>query len=152
MPQLIPAISLWQPWASLYLTPFKPDETRHWPLPPGKVGQTVAIHGALRPIPRAALSHDLVRICNAAFGEGWFHTLPRGAMIGTVRLEASRKILSGMADAGACANYICGDWTPGRYAWPGADKTVFATPIPTVGRQGFFTFDLALATPEAEHV
>ena len=44
----LPAISLWQPYASLAAAGFKPYETRHFPPPLGLLGRRIALHAALR--------------------------------------------------------------------------------------------------------
>jgi hypothetical protein len=42
----MPAVSLWQPWASLIAVGAKTIETRSWPAPKGLIGQRIAIHAA----------------------------------------------------------------------------------------------------------
>lgn len=108
------AVSLWQPWASLWLTPSKIHETRTWPYP--KVGP-LAVHAA------KALQDELApeteAIVQKHFGADWRKTLPRGALIGGVEIIGCKRTeevypqgQSAMPD-----DYWCGDFAPGRFAW-----------------------------------
>lgn len=48
-----PALTVWQPWASLIVEGFKPYEFRRWPAHRALVGERIAIHaGARRVYPR----------------------------------------------------------------------------------------------------
>jgi len=47
-PLTIPAVTLWQPWASLIASGAKPFETRAFPIPARLLGKRVAIHAAAR--------------------------------------------------------------------------------------------------------
>src|SRR5665213_1508383 len=44
----MPAISLWQPWASFIAIGVKPYETRHWRAPSRFIGRRILIHAAKR--------------------------------------------------------------------------------------------------------
>jgi hypothetical protein len=46
-----PAITLWQPWASLIAGGAKPYEFRSWPAPQRLVGRRVAVHAGVRRMP-----------------------------------------------------------------------------------------------------
>lgn len=47
----VPALTLWQPWASLVAEGVKTIETRSWPAPAALAGERIAIHaGAKRPL------------------------------------------------------------------------------------------------------
>lgn len=140
------AISLWQPWASLYLTARKIHETRSWFT---AYRGALCIHAAKRKLTRAellALPKPFAAILNAEFGAKWFTELPYGALIGRVDLERcmhTEDIYETFwfegDGRGAPDDYWCGDFTPGRYAWL-RGKTVqkFATPIAYAGQQGYF--------------
>jgi activating signal cointegrator 1 len=52
--EVVKAISLWQPWASLIACGAKPFETRDWPPPRDLIGQPIAIHAAKKIDPGAA--------------------------------------------------------------------------------------------------
>lgn len=141
------AISLWQPWATALLLEFpdgvalKPDETRHWDLPARCVGVPVAIHAAQREDKATRLGWEkVIEMHHDLFREAGFPTyfdLPRGAVIGVVRfsagldaLAAKRRLVRGQ--------HLLGDYDRGRFAWPTTQRLLLKTPIPTVGRQGFF--------------
>lgn len=49
----MPAVTLWQPWASLIAVGAKPFEFRRWPAPRQYRGKRIAIHAGARPIRRA---------------------------------------------------------------------------------------------------
>jgi hypothetical protein len=46
----IPALTIWQPWASLVLAGAKPIEWRGYPFPVRMVGSRIAIHAGARPL------------------------------------------------------------------------------------------------------
>ena len=89
------AISLWQPWASLWLTPAKVHETRHWPT---SHRGWLLVHAAKRTIDDYEGDDALDQICDRIFGAGWSSTLPRGALLGIVNVVdcvRTEKILQG---------------------------------------------------------
>src|ERR1700726_4844701 len=91
----MPAISLWQPWASLWLEPnAKVHETRHWPYPRHLHGATIMVHAAKHPISRNDVDDDglLSALCEARFGANWRKSLPFGAFVGTLRLAGCFEI------------------------------------------------------------
>lgn len=133
------AISLWQPWASLWLSNAKVNETRHWPT---DVRGTVAVHAAQRFV-KNDLPRRLVDVLEDEFGEDWRKALPTGALVGTVDLIDCRRI-GGAFDAAHRDDVFCGNWEAGRYAWQRGAFRRFATPIPFKGLQGFFSVDDAL--------
>jgi len=125
------AISLWQPWASLWLTPAKIHETRHWPT---RHRGPLLVHAAKRKIDDLD-GDELHRICVRLFGDGYRATLPRGALLGVVHLT---DCLSTVADGPAHGDDLsCGDWSEGRYGWRRDGFETFA-PIHCIGRQGLF--------------
>ena len=134
------AISLWQPWASLWLSDAKVHETRAWSTP---VRGTIAVHAAKKVLRLDELSQDLLDVIHVTFG-GSFQP-PRGAIIGTVDIvdcyptmrsrlhEAER-----LDRAWSPSDRICGNWEPGRFAFKRNRFRRFDRPIPYVGRQGWF--------------
>lgn len=128
------AISLWQPWASLWLTDAKIHETRHWPTSHRGL---LLVHAAKRKIDD--LSGDrLDEICGGIWGHHWGLELPRGALIGIVRLVGCDRTEDMPIGHQSTEDYECGDFSPGRYAWLRASPQVFAEPIPYRGQQSFF--------------
>ena len=134
------AISLWQPWASLWLSPSKVHETRHWAT---NVRGTVAVHAAQKFV-KTELPAKLVEILEDTFGGHWSQDLPSGELIGTVDLvDCVETYCQGrLTLAASREDRLCGDWRAGRFAWRRSDSyQVFKRPIPYLGRQGFFAVD-----------
>jgi activating signal cointegrator 1 len=130
----VKAISLWQPWASLWLTDSKVHETRHWAT---RYRGMLLVHAAKRPIEDC---EDAVHaICVGQFGPGYRADLPRGALIGVVRLASVLPTIDDRDDNAAhAADRVCGDWSPGRFAWRRDDFCVFERLVPWQGSQGLF--------------
>lgn len=132
------ALSLWQPWASLVAVGAKRIETRHWHPPAGLIGERIAIHAAKRK-PRAMTD----RMHCALGGSLAMPTpaLPLGAIVCTVRLARVEPITAELCRALSNAELTFGNYIAGRYAWHLTDVHRLETPIPTIGRQGFFDVD-----------
>lgn len=126
------AITLWQPWASLIFTGWKRFETRSWPT---FYRGPLAIHAAKRPCPDIRWDEPLGDLLIDEFGGHWALDLPRGAVIGTVDLVQCLSTEAFDVDA---PEQLCGDWSPGRYAWKLENPHKFAVPIPANGAQGFW--------------
>jgi hypothetical protein len=124
------AISLWQPWASLWLSPFKVHETRHWPT---DFRGWLAVHASKRLV--SDVGDELDALCIQQFGAMWRRTLPRGAVLGAVDLVdciRTETIVTTDADR------KCGDFSRGRYGWKRDMWRRLRTPVPYIGRQNFF--------------
>lgn len=125
------AISLWQPWASLWLSPLKPHETRHWPT---NYRGWLAVHAAKRLVSDCGEALD--ELCIDQFGAQWRRTLPRGAILGAVHLVdciPTEVIITSDQDR------ECGDFSDGRYGWKRDEWKRLREPVPYIGRQGFFS-------------
>lgn len=126
------AISLWQPWASLWLTDRKVHETRHWSTPHRG---WLAVH-ATKHI-ETEVWGAMEDICVAEFGKNWRKELPTGAIIGAVDLVSVTQM---PAEKPAHADdFQRGNWEAGRFAWRRAAIIRLTTPIPYRGRQTMFT-------------
>lgn len=128
------AISLWQPWASLWLTDAKVHETRHWPT--SHRGWLV-VHAAKRKIDDFS-GDRLDDICDSLWGHHWGLELPLGALIGRVRLVGCTRTNDMPIGHRHTDDFACGNFLNGRYAWQRAAFEVFAEPIPYRGQQGMF--------------
>src|SRR5579872_7041055 len=135
------AFSLWQPWASLWCSPAKIHETRHWAF---NYRGKLVVHAAKKFV--RDVDPALEDILDSQFGHHWGQDLPVGALIGVVEVTACRRITE-RADDGWCTDdgrrrdpfdLVCGDFTPGRYAIQRGSFRTFKTPIPYRGRQGLF--------------
>jgi hypothetical protein len=56
----IPAITVWQPWASLIAAGAKPFEWRRWPAPRRLIGTRIAIHAGARKVVKREIDDLLV--------------------------------------------------------------------------------------------
>jgi hypothetical protein len=126
------AITLWQPWASLWLTTRKVHETRSWAT---KYRGELIVHAAKRPID-ALIDPALNEICIDEFGGHWHMDLPRGSIIGIVQLLDCQSML----EARPIDNddRVCGVWSPDRVAWKRGQFLALSRPMPFVGKQGLW--------------
>jgi hypothetical protein len=128
------ALTVWQPWATLAVTPDAKDvENRTW-VPPGwAVGTRLVVHAARRFDPAAAawvadtFGHDSSEADVAVRSA---ETL--GVFVGTVALVR-------VHHADECADAPCSRWAlPGHYHWTLAHPKPLETPVPAMGRQGLW--------------
>lgn len=144
----LPAISLWQPWASLSVVngprgvPIKRHETRHWQLPRRLVGQRVLIHASQTREGLNSMTPRLVQLAAEVFGQDFRLDLPRGGFVGSVVF--SRCYLANLHDTeqADADDVACGNWTPGRWLWAMESAVAFATPIPARGHQSLWTAEV----------
>ena len=131
------AISLWQPWASLWCTSRKVHETRHWCC---SHRGWLLVHAAKRFEIDFALDVRLRLILDDEFGRYWARDLPTGALIGMVNVSDCQPTQMLFGDAAASDDdRECGDFTPGRFAWKRDEFRLFDQPVPYRGRQGIFS-------------
>ncbi len=125
--RIMPALTLWQPWASLIAFGLKPYETRSQPAPRRLLGRRIAIHAALR---RPAFGEITPEIHHAMAGltgnPTWFDLLPYGAVVCIAVLEDIAPAPRVPADA-------FGDYGPGRWAWKFVDIHPLRPPVPARG-------------------
>ena len=150
MTEQLRAISLWQPWASLWLTDAKVHETRHWPtLHRGPL----YVHAAKRAVRPAEISPELRHICIAELGRDFETTLPLGAIIGVVDLTACTLTDVLLRERRPSdRDVICGNWSRGRYAWQRSPSSSRVGPWKYKGKRGIFRCDDldAVATEQIE--
>ncbi|HLF13214.1 MAG TPA: hypothetical protein VJA26_18595 [Gammaproteobacteria bacterium] len=135
------AISLWQPWASLWVAGPKVHETRGWPT---KVRGWVLVHAAKHKTRLSETTPELAALTGRTRG----YSLPYGALIGAVNIiDCWETDNCGWRNSD---DHTCGNWADGRFAWMRDDKRVsFDNPIPYRGRQGFFDVPIDLTLPAA---
>jgi hypothetical protein len=130
------AISLWQPWASLWLSPRVIHDTRHWPT---SHRGWLAIHAAKRIETDLDVAFgDLLR---DEFGKDWKTALPKGAIIGALELVdcvPAETVYGTHIDAEHCDDLLVGDFSAGRYAWRRGEFRRLREPLPFTGLPGFF--------------
>lgn len=133
MAEMIRALSMWQPWASLWLTERKIHETRDWPT---KIRGRLIVHASQRLVSDCGPALD--EICIEAFGPLWRQTLPRGALLGEVEIIDCWPMNAPKISVSA-SDLICGNWQPDRYAIRrGPYYRHYKSTIPWRGRQRFF--------------
>lgn len=136
MSERMPALSLWQPWATLIAVGAKRIETRHWAAPPSLIGRTIGIHAAKRKTELGL--RELEPFASALAGAG---ELPLGAVVATAVLDRCPR-MTGEAiarlEALHPAEAAFGLYEPSRYAWVLRDVNPLPEPIPWRGGQGIF--------------
>lgn len=151
------AITLHQPWASLIASGIKSVETRSWPAPARLVGQRIAIHAGKRLVlqPGDAIEREL----RALSGEDWRVIIPTGAVLATAVLAGMARVaradlLEGCAVHDDGTEIGCaagrgrtpidpwGDFSCGRWLWFLDDVEALPKPVPAVGHQGFWRWNV----------
>ena len=155
------AISLWQPWASAIAFGLKHYETRSWKPPTALVGQVMAIHAAKKQdwgskvrwcqhrlgIPSGSdvppnLTEEQKKTIGDAVIE--FECLPFGAIVCLCRVVKIWQVVdevSALRHVGP-TEAQWGDYSLGRFYWELQCFYVFDQPIPCVGRQGIFDWQI----------
>jgi activating signal cointegrator 1 len=129
----VPAISLWQPWASLWLSTRKVHETRGWAT---HYRGPLVVHAAQRRPDIQTFGTLLYELCCIEFGYKWTAELPRGALLGVVQLIDCRSTTERRPTDHE--DFLCGDWGADRFAWQRGAFDRWAAPVPYRGRQRFF--------------
>lgn len=129
------ALSLTQPWATLVASGAKRVETRSWRTPHRG---PLAVHAAAG-FPTAAIAlcaQEPFRSALRAAGFDHAAELPRGALVGHVRLVDVVPVggieLTGLADV----ERAFGDYSPGRWGWLLDVAVTYAEPVACRGALG----------------
>lgn len=148
---VVPAITIWQPWASLIAIgpEVKPHETRSWPAPKHLIGKPIAIHAASK------WNRELADLCrmepyrSVLAAAGYTHWrqphsarvmkldgLPLGAVVGVGILEGCSRTedVAGLTEL----QRGFGDYSPGRFAWKITRFQEFSPAVPATGAQGIW--------------
>jgi hypothetical protein len=121
----IPALTVWQPWASLIATGAKHIETRTWKT---DYRGWLAIHAAKKPV-------DISEY------PGLFDLLPDdsefplGAVVAIVHLSDCKEMTQELIAQQSEQEILCGDWQPGRFAWVLDNIQLIDPPVPAKGGQ-----------------
>ena len=135
------ALSMLQPWASLYVLGLKGIETRGWPIPQHKAGR-IAVH-ASKALKRAEsdLFHDPVfRDAFAEVGIDTVDALPRAAIIGTIEVVGCHPVetFTAISDRErAFGNYSTAEGP--RWGWVSRAPRHLPEPLPCKGALGLWT-------------
>lgn len=139
-------ISLWQPFASLIFSGMKTYETRPMRFPTKLLGESIGLHATAKFTPASLISPELDDLCVRLYGKDYRLTLPRSAILGTVRL-AECHLTTDLVDHISHENRIAGDWSPGRYAWQLMDVKPWELVVPARGNQGWWAYEPTALTP-----
>lgn len=152
----LPAITVWQPWASLIAIGAKPYEFRGWVPPKTYIGQRIAIHAGARK-PKIDEIADLILRLKGK--EAWttalksdalawlekMHTNPvrlvRSAIVCTAILDAPKSALHIVKEFGGHINDSDRD-EHCNFAWPLTHIELVLPPQPVRGAQGFWSVEL----------
>ena len=132
-------ISLWQPWAQLWVLGEKVFETRHWYT---KYRGPLLVHAAKTKRGMGSISgicsedHIEKALARHGFNED---NLPLGAIIGKVDLIGCCST-NDVQPVNANETHF-GDWGPGRFCWEAANPQCFAVPVPCKGQRGFWNVE-----------
>lgn len=147
MTETLKAISLWQPWASLWLSPNKRHETRHWQT---KHRGGLLVHAAKRPVDD--LDDELCGVLVDEFGKNWLGALRFGAILGMVDLLdviPTEKIISERRGTDEeLIDNLCGNFDDGRFGWLRGTYWVFPQPVPYKGHQTIFNVPLSVVADQ----
>ncbi|MDR3461469.1 MAG: hypothetical protein P4L76_04040 [Beijerinckiaceae bacterium] len=148
----LPALTVWQPWASLIAIGAKPYEFRRWSAPRAYRGKRIAVHAGARPIRKEELRDLILRLRD----EGAMGTalvvepalelldrvltspgiLPLSHVVCTAILgvpeRATELVPAGLADSDRIDHSI--------WAWPLTAIQHLEPPRPAKGAQGFWTW------------
>lgn len=156
-----PAITVYQPWASLIAAGCKPFEFRRWAAPHALVGRRVAIHAGARPVKKAEVADLLLRLRqDGGRGTGLrvdpsiallerVHTSPGALPLSSVLClatlglprKASALFRGEVADSDRIDQHVWG--------WPLSDIEVLEPFVPARGAQGWWTWTHHAMAPGA---
>jgi hypothetical protein len=131
------ALSLWQPWASLWCSRRKVHETRHWRC---SHRGWLLVHAAKRFKKDFEPNDPLRLILDDEFGANWALDLPTGALIGMVNVVdcLPTELLFGDVATNP-DDRECGVFSARRFAWKREDYRLFGQSIRYRGARGFFS-------------
>lgn len=139
----LPAITLWQPWATLLVRGLKAFETRDWPHPWRDAPKVVAIHAAKRQPPTEAVCAALDAVDDLDLVKGLTGPHALGAIVGLVVFDRPRQMReagSGVWCPQGSNERALGGWSPGRYGWLALASCAFGTPPRASGHQRTWTW------------
>lgn len=152
----LPALTVWEPWASLIVAGAKPYEFRGWYAHPVYIGRRIAIHAGARPVRRSEVADLIVRLRGP---EAWttclrpelalpilerLHMAPKAAVLSHVLCTA---ILGVPVRAHAIVSEFGGAINDSdraehsNWAWPLSDIRPLIPPVPARGAQGFWRWN-----------
>ncbi|MBE9209911.1 ASCH domain-containing protein [Nostoc sp. LEGE 06077] len=152
--QIIKAISLHQPWASLIPMGLKKHETRSWST---SYRGSLLICAAKKTSIHQKLTHSYFL---SKYQQILAHTdnyikwddLPFGYAVALVDLTACISMTQAFIDQQPQTELETGDWRVGRFAWKLDNIKRIIQPIPITGKQGLFNAQIDLHSQHLEAV
>jgi len=157
MPEFLPAITLWQPWATLVAEGLKPFEFRKWPAPARYVHRRIAIHAGARPTRKEEVRELLLRLHSLSFRETGLAREGSIKLLESVLSSPARLPLSSVlctailgepvrdaALAERLGTSFVNDSDRGEHSnwgWPLAEIERLEPFVPARGAQGFWTWE-----------
>lgn len=152
MPEM-PALTVWEPWATLIAIGAKPYEFRGWHAPASHIGKRIAIHAGARPVRKTEVAElivwlkgrDRARCClypetAIPFLEKLHanpKSLPTSHVVATAVLGTPILGTKVLPEFGGQVNDSDRD-EHANWAWPMLDVRPLAPPVPAKGAQGFW--------------
>ncbi|MDO4739823.1 MAG: ASCH domain-containing protein [Eubacteriales bacterium] len=133
------ALSLKEPWASLVAQGIKKMETRSWRT---NYRGELLIHASLSPVGKTERERALSELLNAPCRQGFI--LCRCRLADCVLIDEE---FAAHLREESPIEYLCGDYSPGRYAWILEDVRP-VLPVRAKGRLGLWECEQSI--PEAE--
>ncbi|MEZ2278083.1 MAG: ASCH domain-containing protein [Microcoleus sp.] len=149
-PDSIPALTLWQPWASLIAEEVKRVETRSWLT---DYRGPIAIHAAKRNINPGDFTHlrNLLPDEDIWTPRGNCE-FPLGVVVAIANLIDCVEITPEFIAQQSEQELKCGDWTPGRFAWVLEIIRTVVPPIEASGGQKIWKWTGTSIAAELEHL
>lgn len=157
MTTTIPALTIWQPWATLIALGAKPYEFRGWYAPEKIIGQRLAIHAGARPPKKAEIADLIMRLRTPqAWSTGLIaekalpilerahvapDILPRSHVVATAILGRPKNGADVAPEFGGTVNDSDRSMHA-AYAWPLIEIQAFEPPIEAKGAQGFWRWTI----------
>lgn len=159
------ALTVWQPWATLWACGAKEFETRGWAT---SYRGPIAIHAAQKDVysvmrdmpvkPMTAVFQALQAYYGIHGGVQKKLSETQGCVIATAELVGCHKMVlhggRGMSSSSpgwletdrgiyepSEQELLFGDWTPGRYAWELRNVKMLDTPVPAKGKQRIWEWE-----------
>lgn len=133
-------ISIWQPYASLAIHGHKTIETRGWPIPKRLIRQRIGIAATktIHPEQRRLFADPEFQKYYRETGlPDTLEELPRGCVLGTALVHSCDPIDQETIEDITEAEFMFGDYGPGRYAWRLRAQQAFG-PFYARGQQGLW--------------
>lgn len=154
MDEAIPALTIWQPWATLVAEGYKPYEFRGWAFPASKVGQRIAIHAGARPTRKDEVRQLLLQLQSLSWRESGLARGPSIELLTKVLMAPGSLPLSSVLctavlglpirdnllaqKLGIPAVHDSDRGEHSSYGWPLTDIVKLQPFVPARGAQGFW--------------